>query len=46
MPFQQGSAATVHLLWPNKSWQLLGMYVSLILFFLGWFLARLSIAHY
>ncbi|KAG0321670.1 hypothetical protein BGZ97_010636, partial [Linnemannia gamsii] len=25
MPFQQGSAATVHLLWPNKSWQLLGM---------------------
>ncbi|KAK3833022.1 MAG: hypothetical protein JOS17DRAFT_741300 [Linnemannia elongata] len=25
MPFQQGSAATVHLLWPNKTWQLLGM---------------------
>lgn len=28
IPFQQGFAATVHLLWPNKTWQLLGMYVS------------------
>ncbi|KAF9093011.1 hypothetical protein BGX29_010139 [Mortierella sp. GBA35] len=25
LPFQPGSAATVHLLWPNKTWQLLGM---------------------
>ncbi|KAF9581683.1 hypothetical protein BGW38_001210 [Lunasporangiospora selenospora] len=25
VPFQQGYAATVHLLWPNKTWQLLGM---------------------
>ncbi|KAF9117615.1 hypothetical protein BGW39_002005, partial [Mortierella sp. 14UC] len=25
MPFQEGFAATVHLLWPNKTWQLLGM---------------------
>ncbi|KAF9339813.1 hypothetical protein BGZ91_004611 [Linnemannia elongata] len=25
IPFQQGFAATVHLLWPNKTWQLLGM---------------------
>ncbi|KAG0306887.1 hypothetical protein BGZ99_001637, partial [Dissophora globulifera] len=25
VPFQQGFAATVHLLWPNKTWQLLGM---------------------
>ncbi|KAG9062002.1 hypothetical protein KI688_006721 [Linnemannia hyalina] len=25
IPFQHGSAATVHLLWPNKTWQLLGM---------------------
>ncbi|KAG0268316.1 hypothetical protein DFQ27_007052 [Actinomortierella ambigua] len=25
MPFQEGLAATVHLLWPNKTWQLLGM---------------------
>ncbi|KAJ2663756.1 hypothetical protein IW148_002314 [Coemansia sp. RSA 1199] len=24
-PFEPGYAATVHLLWPNKSWQLLGM---------------------
>ncbi|KAF9422527.1 hypothetical protein BGZ94_008543 [Podila epigama] len=25
IPFQPGFAATVHLLWPNKTWQLLGM---------------------
>ncbi|KAF9566398.1 hypothetical protein EC968_003773 [Mortierella alpina] len=25
IPFQPGYAATVHLLWPNKTWQLLGM---------------------
>ncbi|KAF8924130.1 hypothetical protein EDD21DRAFT_390853 [Dissophora ornata] len=25
VPFQPGYAATVHLLWPNKTWQLLGM---------------------
>ncbi|KAG0240104.1 hypothetical protein BGW41_007197 [Actinomortierella wolfii] len=25
IPFQEGFAATVHLLWPNKTWQLLGM---------------------
>ncbi|KAG0248191.1 hypothetical protein BG011_000366, partial [Mortierella polycephala] len=25
LPFQPGYAATVHLLWPNKTWQLLGM---------------------
>ncbi|KAG0042368.1 hypothetical protein BGZ83_000549, partial [Gryganskiella cystojenkinii] len=25
IPFQAGFAATVHLLWPNKDWQLLGM---------------------
>ncbi|KAF9976023.1 hypothetical protein BGZ73_009234 [Actinomortierella ambigua] len=25
IPFQDGYAATVHLLWPNKTWQLLGM---------------------
>ncbi|KAG0354628.1 hypothetical protein BGZ54_001554, partial [Gamsiella multidivaricata] len=25
LPFQSGYAATVHLLWPNKAWQLLGM---------------------
>ncbi|KAG0205947.1 hypothetical protein BGX28_002539 [Mortierella sp. GBA30] len=25
LPFQPGYAATVHLLWPNKKWQLLGM---------------------
>ncbi|KAI9505806.1 hypothetical protein BX070DRAFT_188370 [Coemansia spiralis] len=24
IPFESGYAATVHLLWPNKSWQLLG----------------------
>ncbi|KAJ2583977.1 hypothetical protein EV177_010117, partial [Coemansia sp. RSA 1804] len=25
IPFEPGYAATVHLLWPNKSWQLLGV---------------------
>ncbi|KAF9319209.1 hypothetical protein BG003_009669 [Podila horticola] len=25
IPFQPGYAATVHLLWPNKTWQLLGV---------------------
>ncbi|KAI7862432.1 hypothetical protein BDF14DRAFT_1855351 [Spinellus fusiger] len=25
LPFEPGYAATVHLLWPNKDWQLLGM---------------------
>jgi hypothetical protein len=24
IPFEPGYAATVHLLWPNKEWQLLG----------------------
>ncbi|KAJ1943967.1 hypothetical protein GGF37_002411, partial [Kickxella alabastrina] len=24
IPFEPGYAATVHLLWPNKSWQMLG----------------------
>ena len=27
IPFQPGFGATVHLLWPNKEWQFLGVYV-------------------
>ncbi|KAI9492469.1 hypothetical protein BDB00DRAFT_873389 [Zychaea mexicana] len=28
IPFQQGFGATVHLLWPNKEWQLLGVLLN------------------